>query len=629
MIYKSTDNKKIFQEVDTIVTQYEDTPIDIMDKLQFTQYKIIRMCEFYSNSRFIDGQLDEIGREKPFYNIVNFRVTLAKVATALDVKDIQIESDEPSDWVRSMFLNHEAYEWMKEINFANFLKDFTQKRAKYGGVLAKKSMQKGVLHIDTCDWRNMVTDQVDMLGGVIIENHYMTPVELSKKESSWDNVEEAIKLATQKKLTRKRGYNQEQYTTTRVTVREVHGEFPVAFLKDAKGEDYDDNDLYKYSLQRYFLSTIGTQKFIFSADEVSELPYDYIPWEEMPGRALGRGVIEDSEEAQIWTNDSVINEKHAMDLAGKVVVKTTSKKLGNNILTVDNGKIFELENGATLDALELSPAALGEFENQIERWQKQADYSTSSFDANTGANPPADTPYSQTALLNQVAGKPFDYRREEAGQFIQRLFTNWITPYLIKKLYKGHILRSEFSDEELAVIDASFAIDKTNKTVLKKMLGVNFQDLLKGQKLTPTPDEYAGSIQQNKSMLRGKDRYIKFPTNYFDDTETKVTVQTTNEMRNKQAIMQSLSTILQTVSQSFNPQTGEFMILKDPVLSRIFGKIVEIAGADISPTTLGISANPQPTSTPTPSTPAPAPTTPIPAPKSPVSPVQPTATPVQ
>lgn len=72
-----------------------------MEGLTFSQWKTIRMCEFYSNSRYLgsfggmtsNGVLienrnqDELGRDAPFYNIVNFRVTIAKVATDLDVKE--------------------------------------------------------------------------------------------------------------------------------------------------------------------------------------------------------------------------------------------------------------------------------------------------------------------------------------------------------------------------------------------------------------------------------------------------------------------------------------------------------------------------------------------------------------
>ena len=110
--------------------------------------------------------------------------------------------------------------------------------------------------------------------------------------------------------------------------------------------------------------------------------------------------------------------------------------------------------------------------------------------------------------------------------------------------------------------------------------------LLQGK--TPTPEAIAAFRKEKISELRrqGKKRYIEIPDKYFDDIEAKVSVVTTGEQRNKAAILTSLSSILQTVSQSFNPQTGQFSILENPVLSRIFGQIVEIAGAGVSPVSL-------------------------------------------
>ncbi len=52
------------------------------------------------------------------------------------------------------------------------------------------------------------------------------------------------------------------------------------------------------------------------------------------------------------------------------------------------------------------------------------------------------------------------------------------------------------------------------------------------------------------------------------------------------------------MSQSFNPQTGEFAILENPTLAKIFGNIVDMSGSGISPVELGIGrpkkAVPQP-----------------------------------
>ena len=95
---------KIYTQVKELISDYQTREIQIMDGLYFQQYKTLRMVEFYSNSKYIDSDKDALQRIKPFYNICNFRVTLAKTATDLDIKDVQIESDDPEHYIQSMLL---------------------------------------------------------------------------------------------------------------------------------------------------------------------------------------------------------------------------------------------------------------------------------------------------------------------------------------------------------------------------------------------------------------------------------------------------------------------------------------------------------------------------------------------
>jgi len=571
----------IYKEIQTIIDRY-DTPISIMEGLNFSQAQTLKTCEFYSNSKYLGGDFDELGRIKPFYNVVNFRVTLAKVATDMDIKDIQIVADRPEDQIKSMLLNAESYEWMKKADFSTTLNKLGYKRCKYGGVIVKKVEKKGDLKIEVVDWRNVYTDQVDILGNPIVEEHYLTPLELKKKEGTWEGIPEALKEINKLNLLAKKAEDR----INRVKVYEVHGEFPVAYLKDVKGEEIKEEDEYTYQNQVYYIGIIKDKEYYFFYDTEKESPYDYLSWEEMEGRALGRGVIEDSEQSQIWTNHAVINQNNAMDLAGKVVMKTNSKKVGQNILEIDNGKIFELGDMEDLNPVNLTPSALGQFQAQINQWRDQVDNATGAFDSITGEQPPSGTPYSQTVFLNQVASRPYDYRIEEQGIFITRLFERWVIPHLIKKLYKNHILVSEFSEDELEVIDQAF-IKYANEAVIEEVLNLPMD----GSVEQPTQDSYEKTLSKFKSKVKGsgKKRYIEIPEGYFDDINAKVTILSTNEQKNKAVMLQSLSSVMQTVIGSYDPNTQKFAVLEDPKLSRIFSQILELSGIPgLSSSSLGI-----------------------------------------
>jgi hypothetical protein len=574
---KDTHQYKIFGELEDIETEYTTGSREKIEGLTRSQYQVIKMCEYYSDSKYLEAnygnRLGRNGRPVPFSNIVNYRVALAKTATDLDIKDIQIVSDNPEHQVESMLLNREAYEWMKMTEFSKTLNQMGLTRPKYGGYLVKRTEEKGKLKIDLVKWTNVMTDQDDILGGTIVEEHHMSPVILKNKDGIWDNVREVLKTYKGVK---------EAGKDASIEVYEITGEFPKCIFKDAKGEEETEEDEYLYSLQHYFVAEVDEIQFLMYAEELSGKMtdyYEYLAWEDN-GYGLGRGVIEDSEEAQVWTNDAVINESIAMALAGRVGIKTNSKKLGNNILEHDHGKIYELEDNKDINTFNLAPSALGQYENIIERWKRQADNVANSYDAATGEQPPSGTPLGTTQLLNAVATKPFDYKREEWGIHLTKLFDKWVIPHLIKKIKKEHILVSEFSEQELEMIDESFAAENSNKELIEQTLAY-----LDGQGEAPTPEDQEMQLASWKKHIKGtgKKRYIEVPESYFDDVEPKVTVLITGEQKNKAVIMQSLQSIMQSVVGSFNPNTGTFGVLEDPVLAKVFNQMLELANAGISP----------------------------------------------
>lgn len=553
------DNKKIFEEVNKLISDYETSPIQIVKGLYYSQNEVLQKIEFYWNSKYINGQKDELGRIKPFYNISKFRVNVATRATDLDVKDITVKSDNPTERIRSLVLNHEIYKWMKESNFSKVLNEAGKTRAKYGGVLVKKFIEDDNLKIEVVNWKNTITDQVNILDGSIVEIHYMSPSELSKKIGIWDNVEDAMELATK---TRKEGTDASE---KKVPIYEVHGEFPQTLNPEKK-----DGDKNIYEQMSFIIAGHQDQdQVVLWFEEEDEMPYKYLAWDDVYGRGLGIGIVEDGFEAQMWTNDAIIAEKNVMDLAGKVYIKTTSKKFGNNILTdSDTGTIFDVEEGSSTEVMNLVPSSLPQFQNLVEKWSTQYERSTNTFDAVTGETLPSGTPLGSTAIQSAQASSFFDYRREEAGIFWTEVFMEWVLPFLIKKINKQHILASDFSNEELAMIDEAFSVSEANELVKQRILSGEF----------PSREEYESYIAGQKEFLKidGKRRYLDVPDRYFKGFEARVTIDPTGEKKNKDAILQSLFTVMTQISS--NPA-----ILSDPTLLGIFNEMLELSGLNFQP----------------------------------------------
>jgi hypothetical protein len=576
-------NYDIFEEIDSIKSTYESTSLQKVSGLPRSQYQVIRMCEYYSDSKYLGSYLGnkkvigDMSIDVPFANIVNYRVSLAKTATDLDIKDIQVASDKPNHQTKSLILNHELYEWMKESGFSLTLNQMGQTRPKYGGYLVKKVETGDDIRIDVVRWTNVWTDQNDILGGPICETHHMSPVEIKRKGKVWNNVNEVLKTF--------KGVKDESKQTT-IDVIELTGELPNCVFNQANSIEDSEDDEYEYSLQRYFVAQVGPKKYLLYSEKLpGEMTdyYQYLSWEEN-GYGLGRGVIEDCEEAQVWTNDSIINETLAMSLAGRAGIITDSKKIGNNILAHDHGKVYIQEKGASTTSFSIVPAALGNHAPMREFWRMQGDNVSSSFNSITGGQPPAGTPYSQTALLNQVATKPFEYKRQEWGIHLTWLMDHWIIPNRIKKINKEHILVSEYSDQELEVIDADFAHYNANQDLIDRM----------AKRMPVNPQVQQDLHEGYKQHLKkhGKKRYLEIPEGYFDDIEAKVTVITTGEQKNKSLMLQGLSDLMKDVIQSFNPTTGEFGALADPTLSKLFNERLELLNAGITVADIGKGAMP-------------------------------------
>jgi hypothetical protein len=553
-----------------LYTHYDnELGVEIEEGLYRSTKKIIREIEFASNSEYLSGKTDALGRYKPYYNIINFRVDVAISATDIDVKDFEIKADHPKDADKTKVLRKEFYEWAKKERFGQVLNDFNRKRVKYGGAILKKVEKNGKLTLETLDWRNIVINQTDVLNGALIERHFLSPVELSKKIGVWGNVKEAIKDAEINTEPVSR-MEENQTNEAKIEVWEMHAELPLSYFKEAKGEDWTEDDEFKYTNQVYFLYVKNEKpQAIFYCSEEKEMPYKYLAYVPREGFGLGEGVVEQGLEAQRVINNYVIAQYNAMELAGKTAIITDSDTLANNALTdFETGDFIKINQGEQVSSLNLAPSAFTAFTGLIEQWDEQFKRRTSTFDAVTGEEAPSGTPFRSIAMQNQSGKASFNYRVEEAGLFWEDVVNEWIMPNIIKKLNRKHILSSEFTGDELEQIDNNIVTKKANQKAIDAVLNGKIMD-------AETYNQYVESYKEQLRTL-GKQRFLDIPEDYYKDFEGYATVMITNEKKNKGAILESLSNILLQVAQA--PQ-----ILQDKKLKHIFSQIVEMSGADISP----------------------------------------------
>lgn len=533
--------KELNSVIDEAVNHYFNDSIDIVEGLTFSQYDTIKKVEFYSNSKYLNGQVDNLGRTKPFYNINNFRVQIAVRATDLDVKNINIEADAPEDSLRALMLNQELYNWMKKHNFSKTLNELGQIRPRYGGVIAKKVEKDGEVKVEAVQWKNIITDQTDILGGIIVERHYMSPAEMQKMEGVWDNVDQAIKLAT-KGSSDNTDSTSPQSNVKQVEVWEVYMD--------------DKNKKGKYVPMQYMLAVGKGKTKVMLHEEEKEKPYKYLPWENVSGRGLGRGQVEDGFEAQMWTNDAIIAQKNAMDLSGKVVITTTSKELEGNALTdIDNGTIIPINDGGSFNSTQLLPSALPELSNMVDQWDKQYSEVSSSFNSISGEEMPSGTPFRSLALQSRQNAGYFDYKREEFGIFIKEIIEEWILPHLTKQLSKQHMLVTQLSGDKLELIDDLLIAAKLEQALKK---------YIKKNQVPPSREMVEKEKQRllEYYMQTGNTRYLEIPDGYYKGIKSSISIITTGEQKDKEAVGDRLLGMLDIAAKTGRQDLVDMLMKK-------------------------------------------------------------------
>lgn len=540
--------------VDELVSGYSRAKTERVEGNYFKPYEVIKTVEYYTDSKYLNGQQDELGRDKPFYNIINYRLNTAYKATPFATKDIQLVPDGGENTMKVSLLSKELHDWFKEVNYDATIDKMRYVRPKYGELIVKKVEKEGTLDIQVVDMRNIVVDPTELYN-TFIEIHYVSPSKLSKMKGKWNHVEEILEEKNLKTTTVTNAIGSEsEVSIDQYEIHEVYGEFPESMIKE-------DGDETEYKLYRVYMCG----EYILDAREVDDFPYKNLSWEELGGRSLGRGVVEDGFEAQVWSNDAVLKERDMMEHAAKPVFVTDDDEVEDNILMdYDSGQIVHVNDGRKLTLLNNVPSSLPQIQSILNKWDAQYERTSSSFESVTGENMPSRTPFRTVAMLQQAGSSSFEEKNKAFGIFQKELIYDWVLPYLIKKLKKEHILVAEFTKEEMEDYLDDFATYEVNQFLRDQTLKMN----------NISKEDMGVLMEAAKSQAKSK-RAMRIPEGYYDNIKTKVDILTTGENMDKQAMFESLNNLMMTVAQ--NPQ-----IMTDPALSKLFGKIIDLSGVGVT-----------------------------------------------
>lgn len=544
----------------------------------------------YSNSRHISGDTDSMGREKPFFNITTAATNIWYRATDIDRKDIKFVPTKNSSIVLAFVANVLLQNWMRDNQFGQFLNLWGRTLAKYGSAISKFVEIDGNLFPSVIPWNRYIADPVEFDALPRIEKFYKTPAQLKNmatpghKDYAGYN-EETVNTLLESRTTRKTLSKQQKDNMSEfVELYEVHGELSLATYKLAQGEEPNDGDESIFKQQMHVVSYTQSKGkeyndyTLFCGYEKAD-PYQKDDLIEEDGRTLGIGAVEYLFDAQWQTNHNVKNMKDTLDLASRLIFQTSdSHFVGRNVLTaIETGDVLVYAKDQPLTRIANDKPDIVALQNYGTMWRNMAQELTATPDAMRGVNAPSGTPYSSTALLTQQANSLFEIMTENKGLGIESMMRTYVIPYLKKQLKHKKQIAAILDNAGVQEIDSMYipheAVKRYNAAAVDQVINGG----------VPSPYQELQAQQTVQKQQGGNTRFFvpddiddKTWADVFSDFEwDSIRVEVTNEQVDKQAALQTLNTVFQTLAS--NP-----LILQNPLAMQVFAAILGETGL-ISP----------------------------------------------
>lgn len=565
-------------------TDYVNGVTTISKYVEFSQYENIEKIDAYLNSRHTSGTTDSMGREKPFFNIVTGAVNIWYRATDIDRKNIRVRATKIKDYIGAFLATIHLQEWMKKSSFGQFLNDWGRSLARYGSSVLKFVEKEGVLYAEVVAWNRLISDTVDFDNNIKIEKLYLTPAQLKKNKAyDQDKVEELLDaLSTRKDLSGQKRDNKNEY----IELYEVHGELPLCLLT---GKESDD-EIYQQQMQVVSFvakdevknGKVEYNDFVLLKGKEKRDPYMITHLIKEDGRSQSIGAVEHLFEAQWMNNWSIKAIKDQLDLASKLIFQTADGSfVGMNALSnIETGDILIHADNSPITTVANTAHDVTALQSFGTQWQNLAKEITSTPDAISGGTMPSGTAYRLTAILNQESHSLFELMTENKGLHIEEMFRKFVIPYIKKQMDTSEEISATLASHDIMQLDSMW-IDaevtrKSNDHIKKAM----FKNNGLGGEVAQPLDLQAEKIKvQSELNQTGNTRFIK-PSDIstatwkeiLGDLEWNLDVEVTNEQSDKEAIMATLTTVMQSIAS--NPQ-----LLNDSNARLIFNKILETAGA--------------------------------------------------
>lgn len=524
----------------------------------FNQIETLKMIERMYNSKFKTGQYDPQGFRKFFYNVVKPTCDIATKFIDLDTRDILLTPEHSNDELRVFLMQRRLKQWLKDVDFGVRLNEITQVIPKDGHFILKKS-KEGWKMVPLLNIRNnpaakgMVTDDFaeiySMSYGELEDMGWMTDELLARGKMEEYIVYDCF---TRNGKKWKREVKADLWSKRRDgggTIRSVESEV------NNRGTDW--------------LGSITIYE-----EEVSKHNYRELKWEDVAGRAMGRGYVEYLEDNQIARNETENLERKSHAFHSTPLLQTRDEEIaGKNVLLYQPGDILKATSEITPVANEARN--LPQFQETRQNWDSNTERKTFTSDITTGASLPSRTPLGVANLQASLATSFFERKREEIGLFLKRLLLDDIIPDFKHDTALEHTMVFSCADEESSYLDDA---------ITAALVGQKIQEYSERTGWFPSSEEREYARMQVKDHLKGnKNRFLKIPDGFWKQAHYMVDINITGESADVGVKGQVLQLALQILGS--NPA-----VTQNPATRQIFFKFLAMGG--INPAEIGLTYQP-------------------------------------
>ena len=550
------ENTNLLSLINEEKDNYENKEIQIVPGLTFNQNDTIEQIYYYYNSKFQTGEIDEDGDKKYFYNIVKNPCKVHSKAIDFDTKNVRMLTASGGNPLKTWFMERDFKYWMKDKQFGKVLNRIFLELPIFGSVVLK--VIDGKIHF--VDLRNFIVEQTaDNLNDAnyLIEKHPYTVMEFRNvaKEMNWDKklVDETIEKFYEMKGVK------------HIMVYERYGE-----VMNNKTNEWD--------YRRVYIADVGVSEedersrnvvpyngVLLQSDVMDENPYWEFHLEKMPGRWLGIGVVETLFEPQIRENEVANLQAKASYWRAIVLFKSQDPGFaGKNLLTEKgNGDVLDTSAGE-VSQLDISDRNLAFFNEETNKWMRNRDELTFSYDVVQGERLPAGTPLGSARIAMSQTLSYFETIQEGIAMDIKEMIYSVILPQFEKDSTAEHTIRLVGKDLD------------TYTTMIKDELVQEevVQQYIDGKFPTGEEAEVIGIMIEN-DLKKDGELLKDLPKNYYKDTKYDIDIDITGESVDTRVRNATKFAILQAVQ-------ADPTMLTDPTKKKILFSIAEDGGINLN-----------------------------------------------